>query len=72
VIAAVQNHLCLVPVLLYVENNLYLNYLGIIEVKRRHLPAAVFFHSFSHADVSSGHPDGWICIFYLHIAPSYG
>jgi hypothetical protein len=34
VIAAVQNHLRLMPIFLYIKNNLHLNNLGVIKVKR--------------------------------------
>lgn len=72
VIAAMQNHFRRVTVFLNVKDYLNLDNFWIIKMKTCHFAAAILFHGFRYAHVSSRHLDGWICISYLHMGCGCG
>jgi hypothetical protein len=66
VVAAMQNHLGSVTVLLYIQNNLDFDDFRIVKVKARQPASAIFLHRFRDTHMPPSHLDWWICILYLH------
>jgi hypothetical protein len=66
VVAAMQNHLGSVTVLLYIQDNLDFDDFRIVEVKARQPASAIFLHGIRDTHMPPSHLDWWICISYLH------